>query len=517
MVAAGTALSRLTGFARAGALAYAIGAERFNDTYTLANNTPNIVYELLIGGILASTLVPIFVKHFEDGDEDGPSAIVSVAMILLAAITILGILLAPLLVRVYTVSAGSDVSGDDRAVATFLLRLFMPQVFFMGFTALASALLNARRHFAAAAFASVLNNLVVTFVLLALPAVAGHALDPGLVRQDAAVLWFLGLGTTAGIVAMALPLWPALRRAQLHLRFRPDFRNPAVREVGRLSGWTVGYVVANQIGLLVLLVLAYGTERGVSALTFALVFFQLPHALFAVSLMTTLVPELSSAWGRGDVSAYRERFSLGLRIIALIILPASVGYVVLARPMISALLERGATGVDEVTLIAEVLAGAAVGLFGYSAYLFALRGFYALHDTRTPFLLNLGENVLAVVLAVVLWNLLGVPGLGLAWGLAYTASAVVALAVLERRVSSLDGRRVARTVGKVLVACGLMALALVAVRANVGSDSGAGARLCTAVGLVVGVSVYGLAVVLLRVDELSAVVGRFRRRSAPVA
>ncbi len=516
-MAAGTALSRITGFMRAAALAYAIGAARFNDTYTLANNTPNIVYELLIGGILAATLVPIFVKHFEDGDEDGPSAIVSVAMLLLLAITVLGILLAPLLVRVYTLSAGGDVAGDERDVATLLLRLFMPQVFFMGFTALAAALLNARRRFAAAAFASVLNNVVVTCVLLALPRVAGGDIDPTVVRQDSTVLWFLGIGTTAGIVAMAIPLWPALRRANLHLKFRPDFTNPAVREVGRLSGWTAGYVVANQIGLLILLVLAYGTERGVSALTFALVFFQLPHALFAVSLMTTLVPELSSAWGRRDLDAYRETFSFGIRVIALIILPASVGYVVLARPMMSALLERGATGATEVTLIAQVLAGAAVGLFGYSSYLFALRGFYALHDTRIPFFVNVGENVLAVVLAVILWNLMGVPGLGLAWGLAYTVSAVVALVLLKRRVGSLDGRHVANTVARVVASCAVMAAAVFLVRSTVGSDTGAGAFVRTAVGIAVGIGVFGAAAYLLRVDELRAVWSRLRGRPLPTA
>ncbi len=511
VVAVGTALSRFTGFVRLAATAYAIGFDRLTDTYTLANTTPNIVYELLLGGVLSATLVPVFVQQADEDDEEGTSAVVSVAVALLVAVCVVAFLAAPLIVRLYTVGVAGDVAADQQAVATDLLRMFVPQILFFGLTALATALLNARRRFAAPAFAPALNNVVVTGVLLALPRLAGGTPTLEEVRGDPVLLLTLGLGTTAGIVVMTVVLLPALRRAGVRIRPHLDLKHPAVRHVGRLSGWTLGYVLTNQASLLVVLILANREQGGVSAYTGAFIFFQLPHALVAVSLMTTLVPELSSAAHRDDHPTYRDRFSTGVRLMALVILPAATGYVVLARPIVSALLERGALSVDSAELTADTLAAFAVGLFGFSIYLFALRGFYALRDTRTPFLLNVGQNLLNVLFALALVGHFGIPGLAAAYAAAYTVAAVVALVVLQRRVGSLDGRHVARSIGRVTAACVAMGLAVEVVALRVGGTDGVGAVVRTGAGVAVGAMVYAVAVVALRVEEVAPLVARARR------
>ncbi len=511
LVAVGTALSRLTGFARLAATAYAIGFERLTDTYTLANTTPNIVYELLLGGVLSATLVPIFVQQHEEEDDEGTSAVVTVAVALLVAVCVVAFLAAPLIVRLYTVGVEGDVASDQQVVATDLLRLFVPQILFFGLTAIGTALLNARRRFATPAFAPTLNNVAVTAMLLALPRLAGGTPTLEQVRDDPVLLLTLGLGTTAGIILMTVALLPALKRHHVHLRWNLDLRHPAVRSVGRLTGWTLGYVLTNQLSLLVVLILANRERGGVSSYTGAFIFFQLPHALVAVSLMTTLVPELSSAAQRGDHPTYRDRFSTGVRLMALVILPAATGYVVLARPIVSALLERGALSVDSAVLTADTLAAFAAGLFGFSIYLFALRGFYALRDTRTPFLLNVGENALNGVLALALVGPFGIPGLAGAYAVAYTVAAVVALFVLQRRVGSLDGRRAARSIAKVAAACVAMGIAVALVARSVGDSDGAGAVLRTGAGVAVGALVFALAVVLLRVEEVAPLVARLRR------
>ena len=510
LVAVGTALSRLTGFGRLAATAYAIGFDRLTDTYTLANTTPNIVYELLLGGVLSATLVPIFVQQHEEDDDEGTSAVVSVAVALLVAVCVVAFLAAPLIVRLYTVGVEGTVAADQQAVATDLLRLFVPQILFFGLTAIGTALLNARRRFATPAFAPILNNVAVTAMLLALPRLAGGTPTLEQVRSDRVLLLALGLGTTAGIVLMTLALLPALKRHHVHLRWNLDLRHPAVRHVGRLTGWTLGYVLTNQVSLLVVLILANREQGGVSAYTGAFIFFQLPHALVAVSLMTTLVPELSSAAQRGDHPTYRDRFSTGVRLMALVILPAATGYVVLARPIVSALLERGALSVDSAQLTADTLAAFAVGLFGFSIYLFALRGFYALRDTRTPFLLNVGENILNAMLAVALIGPFGIPGLAAGYAVAYTVAAVVALVVLQRRVGSLDGRRVARSIGKVALACVAMGAAVELVARNVGGPEGVGAAVRTGAGVAVGAVVFAVAIAVLRVEEVAPLVARLR-------
>ena len=509
VMAIGTAASRLTGFVRLAAMAYALGLGRLTDTYTLANTTPNIVYELLLGGVLSATLVPVFVHHFEEGDDDGPSAIVTVTAVLLVALTVVGIVAAPWILRLYSSSVEGTVGDEQREVGTALLRLFMPQMLFYGLTAMGTALLNARRRFAAPAWVPVLNNLLVAAMLFALPSIVGH--DPTLddVRDDRGLLLLLGLGTTAGIVAMTVALWPFVRRAGIRLRWVFDLRNSAVREVARLSGWTVGYVITNQIALLVVLILANRTAGGVAGYTVAFVFFQLPHALVAVSLMSALVPEMSSAARAGDMAAYKRHFSLGIRLISLVVMPAATGYVVLAHPIVTALVEYGAA--DDVGIVADCLAMFAIGLLGFSLYLFTLRGFYALRDTRTPFLLNVVENAINITLAIALEPWLGVKGLALALALAYSASALIAFVTLRRRVGLLGGRRLALAVGKVGVASAAMGAAVLLVAYRVGSNEGGGAIVRTGVGVVVGLLVFAVTVVALRTEEVSALRSRLKR------
>ena len=208
------------------------------------------------------------------------------------------------------------------------------RMLFYGIVTLATAMLNARRRFLAAAFAPVLNNLVVIVVFLALPHIADGSLNVQHVVDDTKLILLMGVGTTAGVIVMAIALLPAMARARVHLRFLPQWRHPAVITMVRLSGWTVGYVIANQIALFVITVLANGTSGGPFIYVSAYAFFQLPHGLFAVSLMTTFTPEMASAATRNDLASMRAQLSSGLRLIALVIVPASALYIALGRPII---------------------------------------------------------------------------------------------------------------------------------------------------------------------------------------
>jgi putative peptidoglycan lipid II flippase len=510
-VALGTALSRATGLLRLAALAYALGFSRLTDTYNLANTTPNIVYELLLGGVLSATLVPVFVDNRERDDEEGTSAVISVAAVVLVALTVAGVLAAPVIVRLYTLSLDGPEAAAQEDVAVYLLRLFMPQMFFYGLTALATALLNAHRRFAAPAFTPVLNNVLVTACFLALPHVVGRTRDLNEARDDTGLLLLLGLGTTAGIALMALALLPSLRRAGVRLRFRPDWRNPAVRRVLALSGWTMGYVAANQVALWVVLLLANDTPGGVSAYQGAFMFFQLPHGLIAVSLMTTLAPDLAAAASQDDLATFRSKFFTTLRVASAVILPAAAAYLVLARPIVAFLLERGAFSGRDGDLTADCLVAFAAGLVPFSLYLFALRGFYAFRDTRTPFFLNCFENGVNIVLALALEPWLGVRGLALAYSAAYTVAAVVALRALERRCHAdrvPGGFRWRRMVVRMLVAAALFVAAAQAVLTVLPDGAPAPIKVlaCGLGGLVV----YLAALRAMRVREAADLLARFR-------
>jgi putative peptidoglycan lipid II flippase len=439
-MAAGTALSRITGFGRNIALAVAIGQNLLTDTYNLSNITPNIIYELLLGGVLSATLVPLFVQQLQrieaDAEEAGDawhdiSAVVTLSVVASVAATIAFVLAAPLIVRLYF----GDATADQRAIGAGLIRLFALQVAAYGVIALTTALLTARRRFAAPMFAPVANNLVVIATIVALPHVA-RRLDVGSFRHDGRAILFLGLGTTLGVVAMALVQVARLPAAGLLGRrggLRPtwDLRAPSIRRLVGLSGWTLGVVAANQVALLVVYRLAIGHEGAQSAYVVAYTFFLLPHGVYAVSVITALQPDLAERWVAGDPAGLAERVVMGLRTISAVIVPAGVGLALVSSPLVRTLLLHGRFDAGDARVTAGTLACFALGLPGFSAFLFLTRVWQSMQDTRMTFLLYVVENAINIVLAVALFPRFGVQGLAAAYGAAYTLAALLTLLVLS--------------------------------------------------------------------------------------
>jgi putative peptidoglycan lipid II flippase len=516
-VAAGTLLSRVTGLLRIAVLAYAVGRATLADTYNVANSTPNIVYELILGGVLSATLVPLFVENLERRDDGATSAIFTVSLTVLTILTAIAMVFAPLIARLYALdTAGAERTAQLHVMTVFTL-WFLPQMLFYGFTALATALLNAHRRFAAAAFAPVVNNVIVIAILV-LFAESTHGdrsswIDVRRISGDGGKLALLGAGTTAGIAAMALVLIPALRRVGAHLRAAFAWGHPAVRKMLRLSGWTVGYVVTNQVALLFVLVLAKSGATGdVSAYLYAYAFFQVPHGLIAVSIMTTMMPELSRSATAQDLPQLSRRFRLGLRYLLLLMLPATALFVTLAQPMLGVLV-HGGFGAHDAAVTADTLQAMAIGLVPFSLYLYSLRAFYALHDTFTPFWINGIENGINVALAVVLFPSLGVQGLAWAWAGAYTFAAVLSLLVLARRVPEPVDRTVGVTAARAALGTAGLAIAAAVLAAAVGSATAGRAIVATGIAGLVAGGVYAAVLVALRTPELGSLLAVLRRRA----
>ena len=406
VVAAGTTLSRITGLVRVMVLAAVVGKQALTDVYLIGNETPNIVYELLLGGVLSATLVPMFTGFLDQDDKEAgkeaTNVVITVTLAALALLTFVAFLVAPAIFGAYTITTEAGVDAELlQRVGTLLTRVFLIQIFFYGATGLANAYLNAKRQFFAAAWSPVLANVVVIVTLLSLPdAPAGSGgWQLGDVLTNDRLRWTLGVGTTAGIAAMALVLVPAVRKAGLD--FRPSFqlRHPAIRQLLTMSMWTLGYVAANQVVVVIIRNLSRPGTGDSTAYFQAFTFFVLPHGLLAMSIATTFVPEMARAVGRKDRAGFNARASQGVRMIALLTLPAGVALFVLRRPLIGLLLQRGEFDAIDALITSRALAGFALGLVGFSVYLFALRGFYAHRDTRTPFVINVGQCVLNVIFA----------------------------------------------------------------------------------------------------------------------
>ncbi|MCU1499350.1 MAG: Murein biosynthesis integral rane protein MurJ, partial [Acidimicrobiales bacterium] len=506
-VASGTAVSRLTGLIRS-SLIFVLLVEGLGDAYLGANNTPNMIYELILGGVLTATLVPLFTDDLEHGGKDGAtSAIISFALVALAVVTVLAAVVAPLIVVLLGTGSSAGSRHDYLAAAVPLSLLFAPQVFFYGLMAVWSAVLNSRHRFLAAAWAPVLNNVIAIATLLAVWQIVDGYPTIGDALADKTILVVLGIGTTAGIATMALALYPSVRRAGVRLRFKLDLKHPAVRRTLRLSGWTFGYVAVNMIAVLVVGILSKPGSDGTKEYQTAYQFFQLPHGLLAVSIMVTFEPLLGRADARGDRRDFNRQLLLGFRLIGLLMIPAAVGYVALPK------------GLDHRTFVAtgqlgqaldltSIIAAFAVGLPGFSTYLYALRGFYAMKNTRTPFFINCFENAVNIVAAVVFVRLWGIAGLALSFALAYTLAAVVAVVALTRASPGFDWRGLLRTWLQLLVSAGMMGCVVFGLLVVV-SPGSALTMIPTVVGATLGgIVVYFVVITVSRVDGIADLFAR---------
>jgi putative peptidoglycan lipid II flippase len=515
VVASGTALSRITGLLRLVVLGAVLGQTALSDAYLIANETPNIVYELLLGGLLSATLVPLFSTFVENDDDESTNVVLTVSVMLMIALTVVAVVFAPFIFGLYSVNVADGVDADlYRSAGTTLARIFLIQILFYGLVALANAFLNSRRRFFAAAWAPILPNVIIISFLLSLPEPGSGEWQLEEVLSNDRLRWTLGLGATVGIASMALVLLPAMWRTGF--KFRPNFdvRHPSARKLLSLSGWTLGFVLANQVALLVVRNLAEPGSSGASAYINAFTFFVLPHGLLAVAIATTFQPEMSRSVARRDRDGFVDQASLGLRMTALFTIPAGVGIFVLRQPIIGALLQRGDFTAEDADAAQRALAGLALGLGAFSIYLFVLRGFYAHKDAKTPFKINVVENLINIVLAFVLVDRYGVLGLGLAFALAYVVSSLWAMQVLSYKVPGFPVRSVLGSILRMLIAAALMAEVVWLVSRQIGGNVGIDALLRVVLGALIGLAVYLGVLYAMGAPELDAVRHRLRPRTA---
>jgi putative peptidoglycan lipid II flippase len=516
----GTVLSRVTGLARLAAIAAALGVaeSRLPDAYNLANTAPNIVYELILGGILTSVFVPVFVELLQkEGREKAwevGSAIINISMVVLLGITALGMLAAPLIAKFYALTLEGNEAVMQERVLTFLLRLFLPQIIFYGLAAITAGLLNAHKRFGAPMYTPVLNNLSVIAIFIAFHQAYGENVSLDTISSKQ--LWIIGVGTTAGVAMMALAQLPFLRSLGRY-RFTFSVAHPSIKKLARLSVFVIGYVIANQIGYLIVQVLATDQQGGYSAYINAFTFFLLPHGLFAVSVITALLPGMSEHAVHARWAEFRDQLSTGIRSTFLLILPAAIGYFVLSERIVRLLLERGVMSPESTHLVGGVLRLFVIGLVPFSLFQLFLRAFYAMQDTKTPFLINCAAVALNIAVNLPLYHYFGVEGLAAGHALAYTFGAAVQARVLARRIGGIDGPRLRASfarIGGASIGMGGVTW-LVAELCERGFDGTATLDQLIGLGapVIAGVISYLAFARMLGVRELALVTGLVSRRS----
>jgi len=472
IMAVGTLASRVTGFLRTAVFGYALGAATLADAYNNANTLPNVVYNLALGGILTSVVVPLLVnasKRDADRGEAYDQRIFTLGVLTLAGITLAATLAAGPLVDLYAAS----VRGSEHSVMVVFAYFFIPQIFFYGVSSLAGAVLNARGHFAAPMWTPVINNVVVIAIGLLFMTTAGLDLSTNTITTGQVQL--LGIGTTLGIVAQTAALVPALRRVGFRWRPRFDFRRAEVAEVRRMAGWMFGYVATTQVAFLITTRVAneaavrahHVNGAGYTDYSYAWQLFQMPYAIVGISVITALLPRMSAHAAERRYGLVSGDFSTGVRLSSVIVVPAALVLAMLGPSLAEVLLGYGSMSFADARLLGYVFAVFSLGLVPYMMFQLLLRVFYAMHDSRTPALigvLTMAVNIAANLIALaVLPAAHVVAGLGAGFGAANLVGAIAAWRILSRRIGGLDGARIGTSLVKMHLAavpCVLFAAAV---------------------------------------------------------
>lgn len=519
IVASGTFLARILAFFKTITVLAVLGSNGLGDAYNLASTIPALIYDLVLGGILGATMVPVFVDQFRRKDQAAAmrsiSAVLTTVFSLLLVVAILVYFFAPQVIHFYLLSEPrTEVSADKQALGGALLRLFAPQVVFLGAVVVTGALLNAKRDFVAPAVSPAVNNVILIGALWATKLVAQN-MQLGPFRHDHSAILVLGLGTSLGYFVQFLMHLPGLAKAGIRFRPRFDFKDPAVRRIARLSGWLGGVVLCNQAAFTVLTEIANRRPGDYTIFQAGYLFFQLPFSLFAVSIATVLTPDLAERWAEADLVGYRNRFLAGLRTTLAILMPVGIGYALVAQPVVLLAARHGATSATSAHLIGATLALFAIGLPGFSAFIFLMRGLQAMQDTRGMFVAYLLQLPIQIGAAFALYPALGVKGLALAWDGPALIAACIGVGQLYPRIHSFGGWPTIWVILRIAISTAIMAVAILGV-GWVLPDGTADLPLLQKLvaQTVIGAAVYVFAARTSGIRELDPILAMFRRLAA---
>ncbi|MCT2544314.1 murein biosynthesis integral membrane protein MurJ [Streptomyces atratus] len=528
LMAAGTLVSRLTGFVRTLVMTAALGAALLGDSFTIAYTLPTMIYILTVGGGLNSVFVPQLVRSMKD-DEDGGEAyanrLLTLVMVALGVIVALAVFASPWLIHMMSPTIANDAAANS--VAVTFARYCLPTIFFMGVHVVMGQILNARGKFGAMMWTPVLNNIVMIFTFGMFIWVYGTSAESqmGVQTIPPEGVRLLGIGTLLGLVVQALAMVPYLREAGFRFRPRFDWKGHGLGKTVKLAKWTVLFVLANQAGVIVVTQLATSAGKlsgkdgtGFLAYSNAQLIWGMPQAIITVSVMAALLPRISRAAHDDDPGAVRDDISQGLRNSAVAIVPVAFAFLALGLPMCTLL--YASAGTEAARSMGFILMAFGLGLIPYSVQYVVLRGFYAYEDTRTPFYntvivaaVNAAASALCYVVLPARW---AVVGMAASYGLAYAVGVGIAWRRLRNRLGGdLDGAHVVRTYARLCLAA-IPAAVLgggVGFAVLLGLGEGAFGSLAALIcGGAVLLGVFFVAAKRMRIEEINGMVGMVRGR-----
>jgi putative peptidoglycan lipid II flippase len=449
-----TMSSRLLGLVRDQLLAYLFGAGHAMDAFNVAFRIPNLLRDLFAEGAMSAALLPTFTRHLVANGRESAwrlgSLVFNALLLVTGTVTVVGMLFATPLVTLF---AGDYAEVPGKLELTVMLtRIMFPFLTLVALAAVCMGMLNSlHRFFVPAISPAMFNVATIVCAIVLVPVMPALGLPP---------ITAIAIGTLAGGLGQVAVQWPLLRREGFRWRAELHLRDEGLRQVLMLMGPGALGLAAVQINILVNTVLATGEGEGaVSWLNYAFRLMYLPIGLFGVSVATAALPLIARHVERKEMEALRSTISGGLRMMLMVNVPATVGLIVLASPIVALIFERGEFTAADTAATAAALAFYAPGLVGYSAVKIAVPSFYALRQSRTPVAVSAMTVGLNVGLNLALVRVMGFRGLALGTAVAALFNAGLLLWLLARRIGGLEGRRVAVASAKILVASIVMGVA----------------------------------------------------------
>ena len=503
VVALGFLGSRLLGLVRTMAIAHQFGTSPNLDAYFVAFRLPDLIFQLLAGATLGSAFIPVFARVWsDDGDRAAwrlASSVLNLVLAATAAFALLGLLLAPLLVPITAPGLGDETGqhAELTSLAVDLTRIMMISPVLFAISGMFMGILNARHHFLAPAFAPMFYNAAI---------IVG-----ALISDDVKVLAFcVVIGALLHLLVQIPALW------LVGMRWQPiyDWKDRAVRQVGRLMGPRVIGLAAFQLNFIIATFFASFVEDGaISAVNYAWLIVMTPLGVFGMAISTAVFPRMAEQAAREE-GELPDTLSASLRLILYLTIPASVGLMVLALPITSLLLRGGAFGVESTDLVVGALVFYALALFAHSGIEILSRGFYAMSDTRTPVAFAVVSMVVNLVLSLILVWPFGINGLALSLSIATAVEFALLFRTILQRLPEIDTARISRSLLRTGVATVLMAevvavwLALLRLTGTLNLESKIDALFVTVSGIAIGTAVFVWATHLLHSEEAAVLARR---------
>jgi putative peptidoglycan lipid II flippase len=465
-MAVGTVTSRVTGIVRDISMTAALGFFLVSDAFSLGNSLPNMIYILVIGGALNAVFIPQLVRRMKDDADDGRAyadRLITLTAIILFVLSVLAIVMAPLIVTLYT---PSDYPQNEFDLAVAFTRLCLPQIFFYGIYTMFGQVLNTRGKFGAPMFAPIANNIVAisTFLLFIYFAGTAAAAEGNL---SSGQVWLLGAGTTLGVVAQALILVPVLIRAGYMWRPRFDLRGHGLGKAGKLAVWTIGLVLVNQLTYIVITRLATQANinaaaqgdvaAGLTTYQKAHLVFMLPHSVITVSIVTALLPALSRVAHAGKLSQVGRDVCGAMRLVSFFIIPVTAILFVIGISVAVLLFGFGAATTEQAELMGQVISIFMLGMIPFTLFYVLLRGYYSLEDTKTPFFITVIFSLVLLTLLVPFFgNFTGggaqISFMAACYSGSYWVGLLIAWIVLARKLGGLQSGTTIASIARMGVA-----------------------------------------------------------------